>query len=225
MVFWRSVVVRLLASCGVALCVTSLVLAAVDAERMQQWMAAHYGQDSVVAYRAWRQMLTQAASAGEREKLEQVNGFFDRALRFRPDSEIWKQADYWATPLESLGKGAGDCEDYVIGKYFSLVELGVPPAKLRWIYVVASIGGVGSKVTEPHMVLGYYASPGAEPLILDNLTSSILPASRRPDLSPVFSFNSDGIWRNGAAASSGSVSQLSLWRELMRKMKEQGYEP
>ena len=37
--------------------------------------------------------------------------------------------------------------------------------------------------------------PGAEPLILDNLITEVRPASRRPDLVPVFSFNSEGLWQ------------------------------
>lgn len=39
------------------------------------------------------------------------------------------------------------------------------------------------------MVVAYYPAPDAEPLILDNLLTTILPASERPDLIPVFSFN------------------------------------
>jgi predicted transglutaminase-like cysteine proteinase len=44
----------------------------------------------------------------------------------------------------------------------------------------------------PHMVLAYYAQPGADPLVLDNLHAAILPASARADLIPVFSFNAEG---------------------------------
>jgi hypothetical protein len=44
-------------------------------------------------------------------------------------------------------------------------------------------------------VLAYYALPEAEPLILDNLISELRPASRRPDLTPVFSFNAENSTR------------------------------
>ncbi|MDP5240149.1 transglutaminase-like cysteine peptidase [Uliginosibacterium sp. 31-16] len=215
---WRSVALMLLLG-------VSLAGAAVAPERMLQAITARFGDRGAQGFRDWREMLAQTAALPEAEKLRRVNEFFGRHMRFLPDASVWRQVDYWATPLESLGQGAGDCEDFVIAKYFSLIELGVDRSKLRWIYVVATIGVPGSGVTEPHMVLGYYATPGAEPLVLDNLTTSILPASRRPDLAPVFSFNSDGIWKQGAATASGSVNQLSLWRELMRKMKEEGYEP
>ncbi|WP_237707120.1 transglutaminase-like cysteine peptidase [Pseudoalteromonas sp. BSi20652] len=47
---------------------------------------------------------------------------------------LWKQNDYWTTPLETLGRGLGDCEDYAIAKYISLRALGVIDDKLRLIY-------------------------------------------------------------------------------------------
>lgn len=203
----------------------TLAVAAVDVDRMLLSITGRYGEKGGQNFREWREMLGQAGALPEADKLRRVNEFFGRHIRFQSDQQVWKVVDYWATPLESLGQGAGDCEDYVIAKYFSLIELGVERSKLRWIYVVATLGTPGNGVTEPHMVLGYYATPGAEPLVLDNLTSSILPASRRPDLAPVFSFNSDGIWKQGAGTKSGSVDQLSLWRGLMQKMKDDGYEP
>jgi predicted transglutaminase-like cysteine proteinase len=118
----------------------------------------------------------------------------------RRHAQIWGQSDYWATPLETLAKGKGDCEDFTIAKYFTLLEAGLPNEQLRLIYVKARIGGAASNVTQAHMVLAYYSEPDAEPLILDNLITDIRPASRRPDLQPVFSFNSMGIWSNPTAS-------------------------
>ena len=105
-------------------------------------------------------------------------------------------SDYWASPLQALGKGMGDCEDYSLAKYFSLVSMGMPIAKLRLVYVRAQIGGQ----SQAHMVLAYYPAPGAEPMILDNLVSEVRPASQRPDLEPVFSFNSEGLWQGVSGA-------------------------
>ncbi len=56
----------------------------------------------------------------------------------------------------------------MIGKYFSLLASGLPVTRLRLVYVRATIGGPGGEVLA-HMVLAYCATPGAEPLILDNL--------------------------------------------------------
>src|SRR5690606_11410510 len=115
--------------------------------------------------------------------------------------------------------GMADCEDFVIGKYFSLVHLGVPPDRLRLIYVRAQVDGKSIA----HMVLGYYSSPEADPLILDNLRDSILPAGQRRDLTPVFSFNADGVYVAGAAR--GPVDRISRWRGLMLRMRQEGFLP
>jgi predicted transglutaminase-like cysteine proteinase len=198
-----------------------LAWAAVDVDRMLQIVRERFGSRGEQNLRDWREMLQQAGSLPEAEKLRRTNDFFNRRIRFQDDSVVWRMPDYWASPLEFLGQGAGDCEDYAIAKYHSLVELGVPSSRLRMIYVRATLGGQQLA----HMVLGYYASPGDEPLVLDNLISDIRPASRRPDLAPVFSFNSEGVFMGGAAQPSSPVDRLSLWAGLKSKMRSEGYEP
>ena len=66
---------------------------------------------------------------------------------------------------------------------------------MRLIYVKARIGGTASSLPQAHMVLAYYPTPDAEPLVLDNLMPEIRPASHAPDLQPVFSFNSEASGR------------------------------
>ena len=46
-----------------------------------------------------------------------------------------------------------------------------------------------TQLKQAHMVLAYYPSPEAEPLILDSLESKILKASLSPDLKPIYSLN------------------------------------
>src|SRR5690606_16014984 len=110
-----------------------------------------------------------------------------------------------------------------IGKYFSLIHMGVPAEKLRLIYVKARIGGRGSSQSIAHMVLGYYATPDADPLVLDSLVDSISPASQRQDLTPVFSFNAQGIYVAGGAAT--SPDRIGHWRSLLSKMQKEGFQP
>lgn len=181
-----------------------------------------YGPTAAALVTEWRGLVTTLRSAPTPDALRRVNEFFNRRVRFEDDSVVWGVPDYWATPVEMLGKGAGDCEDYTIGKYFTLRELGVPAEKLRLIYVKARIGGPTSSVTQAHMVLGYYETPGAQPLVLDNLISEIRPAAQRPDLVPVFSFNSEGVYAGDAVT---SVERLSRWKDLQLKMKAEGYTP
>jgi predicted transglutaminase-like cysteine proteinase len=174
----------------------------------------------------WQQLLQESKALPVPARLKRVNEFFNRRIRFGSDQEIWHQSDYWATPMETLSKGAGDCEDFTIAKYFTLLNADIPVEQLRLIYVKARIGGMNSNLQQAHMVLAYYASPDSEPLVLDNLITDIRPASRRTDLSPVFSFNSQGIF-NGVDAKTtpekGGVTQLSRWSELLQRARAEGF--
>lgn len=166
----------------------------------------------------WQALLGRLAGADEKKQLEEVNRFFNAKLRFTDDLATWGQVDYWATPVEALRKGAGDCEDYAIAKYISLRHLGVPSEKLRITYVKAL------RLNQAHMVLTYYARPDAVPLVLDNLVGGILPASQRSDLLPVYAFNAEGLWLAGKSGKQvGDSKRLSRWQDLLKKMKAEGF--
>ncbi|MFT3736275.1 MAG: transglutaminase-like cysteine peptidase [Rhodocyclaceae bacterium] len=194
-------------------------------ERMQQYVNGRFGAGGVRNLLDWRDALARMTTLPEPERLKRVNEFFNRRIQFEDDVVVWSNVDYWASPLETLGRGAGDCEDFAIAKYFSLIELGVPASKMRLTYVRARIGAAGSSVTQAHMVLSYYAQPDAEPLVLDNLITEILPAGRRPDLTPVFSFNGEGVWMAGADRPASPVDRLTRWTDVLIRMKAAGYEP
>lgn len=164
-------------------------------------------------------------SASELEQLQRINAFFNYHIDFVSDQDNWNTSDYWATPLESLGKSQGDCEDYSIAKYTFLRALGIPDERLKLTYVRAQIGGPHSKVFQAHMVLSYYESPTAEPIILDNLISEIHKSSRRNDLRPVFSFNSAGLWVGNATNQKGnSLKSLSRWSDVLIRIRNDGIE-
>jgi predicted transglutaminase-like cysteine proteinase len=182
--------------------------------------AARLGPAAQARVQALLQEIAEIATRDDETRLRVVNTFFNRSVIYREDQEVWGVVDYWATPIETLSKGAGDCEDYAIGKYFSLIAAGIPSVKMRLVYVRAQMGAS----IQAHMVLAYYAQPDAEPLILDNLITDIRPASRRPDLSPVFSFNAEGLWQGVTGASAGDpVVRLSRWREVFLKAKAEGW--
>lgn len=185
-----------------------------------QRAAERLGPRAVAALPALTALLQSGTGLEEEAQLEPINAFFNRRIVFRDDTEVWGQADYWASPLETLDKGQGDCEDFAIAKYFSLLAQGMPVQRLRLVYVRAQVGGD----SVAHMVLAYYARPDAEPLILDNLVTSVRPASRRPDLTPVFSFNSDGLWNGVGSQSAGDPqARLSRWREVLAKARAEGF--
>lgn len=158
---------------------------------------------------AWHRMLRKMSNAPEMEQLITVNSFFNR-LEFVDDRILWGKKDYWSTPREMLLKNGGDCEDFATAKYFSLRRLKIPANRMRLTYVKVL------RLKQPHMVLSYYAEPTADPLILDSLVKTILPASKRNDIIPIYSFNSEGLWLTMKEKSIplDRPEILTLWRDL-----------
>lgn len=201
-------------------------LAQTGLERTQALALQRYGQPAAETVAGWRRLLEESRALIEDDKLKAVNAFFNRRIRYASDQETWGQADYWATPLELMGRAQGDCEDFAIAKYISLLLLGIPNERLRLIYVRARFGSPASANSTAHMVLGYYADPGGEPVILDSLAAGIRPASARTDLTPVFSFNTQAIWVAGAPATdTDPTTRLSRWRDVLERLKADGMQP
>ena len=185
-------------------------------DRLLSAVEKRWGTPALTRLAVWQRLVRdrRAASVGKVQdgpNLQPVNGFFNQ-VPYVSDLEHWGVEDYWATPVEMLASFGGDCEDYAIGKYFSLKEIGVPISRLRITYVRA----VNLNVS--HMVLAYYRTPEAEPLILDNLVGDIRPASQRTDLVPVYSFNDDDLWFAQGGANLGGASNVRLWRDLLEKL-------
>ena len=216
----RAALLRLLA----ALALVALSVQAVDPDRILK-SAQKYGPKAVANALALQQVMASVTGRDDAAKIKAVNDFYNQRLAYVEDIDNWGQVDYWASPLESLGKGAGDCEDYAIGKYFTLTSLGVPHARLRMVYVRASIAGAPNGFVA-HMVLAYYPTPESEPLVLDNLQPGIRPAGERPDLSPVFSFNAEGLWQGvGSIRANGDpMTRLSKWREVVARSRQDGFQ-
>ncbi|MFW7525539.1 transglutaminase-like cysteine peptidase [Vibrio ostreicida] len=183
----------------------------------QRWIDAvrnTYGDRAGKRIETWRKEIRQLKGLPERQQLTEVNRFFNQ-LHFVDDIHLWGRKDYWATPLEFLGSNAGDCEDFTIAKYFSLLELGVSDKKLRLVYVKAIT------LNQFHMVLAYYSTPSAEPILLDNIDSEIKKASKRRDLLPIYSFNGKNLWlmKSKQGQLAGKSSRLSLWNDLRAREK------
>ncbi len=196
-----------------------LPLPAWDNEPMQQ-AARRLGPAAVAALAPLQSLLRDAAAMDDLARLQAVNRFFNDRIAFATDLVAWGQEDYWASPLETLGQGRGDCEDYAIAKYASLLASGVAPQRLRLVYVRAQIGAQA----QAHMVLAYQASDADAPLILDNLRADVLPAHQRPDLTPVFSFSTEGLWQGHAGTPAGDpLLRLSRWRTVWARTRAEGF--
>ena len=172
-----------------------------------------YGSSAKTRVEAWDSMIESSKNESLLNKIKNVNDFFNQ-ITYKTDAAHWKQKDYWATPFEFMGTGAGDCEDYAIAKYFSLIKLGIPDDKLRITYVIYK--KANSRFEQAHMVLTYYHKTGAEPVILDNINRRLELASKRDDLKPVYSFNASGLWqaRNNGYTRVGE-NNLKSWKNLI----------
>lgn len=213
--------------CLAGVWVASVARGGADFDRLLVSITQRWGQSAATKFQGWRALIVSMGSAQDAERLKRTNDFFNRQIQFGEDAAIWNQTDYWATPMETLGRGAGDCEDFAIAKYYTLKEMGVAGDKLRLIYVRAKAGTADTSPTQAHMVLAYYTQPDAEPLVLDNLVGEIRPASRRPDLVPVFSFNSEGVFTGTAGkdgAPAAGVGRLSRWEDLLKRARLEGFE-
>ncbi|WP_372871094.1 transglutaminase-like cysteine peptidase [Shewanella sp.] len=177
-------------------------------------LESKYGPRAGKRANAWFQVVDSAQNLTNEEKLTKVNTFFN-LFTFVDDIKLWGESNYWATPMEFIGVAGGDCEDFSIAKYFTLLQLGIPDEKLRITMVKAT------SVNQYHMVLAYYETPGSVPLVLDNLDKAIKPATQRRDLLPVYSFNGKQLWLNkerGRGELAGSSSRLEKWSDLTRRL-------
>ena len=175
-----------------------------------------YGDAGSNRVNNWIDLLNNLDGDSEWQQLNKVNNFFNRQIQYQNDLPLWGKNDYWASPVEMLGVGSGDCEDYAIAKYFSLLSLGIPEDKMRLMYVRQLT------VNEPHMVLIYFEKPDAIPLVLDNFEQRIKPASQRRDLKPIYSFNGQGLWMAKAKGLGKKVKNskgVSAWQQLMQRIE------
>ncbi len=165
----------------------------------------------------WEALMAKEHFAPTGEKLNSVNIFFNRLDRV-DDRLLWGRDDYWATPLETLTAGGGDCEDFAIAKYFTLLNMDIPEQNMRIAYVISLV------TKRPHMVLIYGANSLKEPLVLGTRNNFIVPVSQRRDLVPVYSFNNDGYWladkqNRWRGKRIGDAAGLSLWIGLLRRLQ------
>lgn len=171
-----------------------------------------YGPYAKARALALVQVMNEVRDLDEMGKMEKVNDFFNQTP-YASDKTTWGVSDYWATRLEFIGKDRADCEDYVIAKYFTLKELGVPTSKLYMTYAKSL------RYKTAHLVLTYYETPKSVPLVLDNYNFKILPATVRDDLVPIYSFSGDELF-NAKQAQIGKMvpaatRQARPWDELV----------
>ena len=186
---------------------------------MLNQLKSEYSEQAYHRGIAINKLLAQLKGERIEKQLTEVNRFFNR-FEYQEDHAHWGEQDYWATPSEFLGTHKGDCEDFVIAKYFALRKLGVPDERLYLTYVKAL------KQNVAHMVLSYFPTPSSIPQILDNYNPQIVSASKRKDLLPVYSFNAKSLFLSNASAGLGKSLPTdkiknSKWKKLLADFQKE----
>ena len=168
-------------------------------------------KNRIIDYQKTLQKLTHLA---KNEQLTQLNLYLNSLLP-QYDSVIKNKEDEWATPKEFLTIGYGDCEDYAIIKYYSLLRLGYKEEKLYLTVVKEKFHG------GYHMVLSYFMQKNRSPLILDNLSFKILPLKKRSDLEALLFINAKGVYKLNQNNNLQKVANRSKeFEELQKKIAQ-----
>ncbi|MGI9350996.1 MAG: transglutaminase-like cysteine peptidase [Rhizobiaceae bacterium] len=136
-----------------------------------------------------RQTMNRGRDKSFFQKLSLANGTVNELISYRSDKRAYRKLDYWANPSESLGRGYGDCEDYVILKMALLSGMGVPTNSMSMIVVKDMQRDLY------HAVLAIRTNRGT--LILDNLNENVIADHQVKQYLPLFSFSEEKSWIHG----------------------------
>ena len=130
-------------------------------------------------------------TAGEapRRAIQRINEAVNRAIRFTPDVDQYGASDHWASAVETLRSGRGDCEDYAILKYWALAAIGVPAEAMRLVFV----RDVRRRLDHAVLVLAV----DGENLVLDSLSNEVKTDAAYRQYEPRLSLAADGSWLHG----------------------------
>ena len=120
-----------------------------------------------------------------RARLGQINRAINLAIRPISDLAQYGEIDVWSSPLVTLYRGAGDCEDYAIAKFVALSEAGIAPDDLR-IVVMRN-----TSLGEDHAVAAVRLD--GHWLMLDNQRMAMIEDSYVRNYRPLFVIDQYGV--------------------------------
>ena len=132
--------------------------------------------------------LVDVARAREgRARLGEINRAINLAIRPRSDVAQHGEPDVWMSPLATLARGGGDCEDYAIAKYIALQRAGVVPDDLRIVILRDTIRGDYHAVTAARL--------DGRWLMLDNRRMAMVADADVRNSQPRFAIGPHGVMR------------------------------
>ena len=136
-----------------------------------------------------------------RARLGEINRAINLAIRPISDVTQHDQIDVWTSPLATLARGGGDCEDYAIAKFVALRRAGIAPEDLRIVVLHDTIRG------EDHAVAA--ALVDGRWLMLDNRRMAMVADADVRNLRPTFVIGQHGVMRY---TDSSLLADGSAWK-------------
>ncbi|MCL6707850.1 transglutaminase-like cysteine peptidase [Pseudomonas sp. R2.Fl] len=162
---------------------------------------ACHGSRCSDAARAISVSVSSGRTASLRDKLNTVNGIVNGTIRYQRDQQIYRVADRWAKPSETMALGKGDCEDFAILKMAALHAMGVPADSMALVVVFDQRRNVY------HAVLAVTAADRY--FILDNVRNAVLTDRQLRDYMPLYSIvDGRGFFHGIKANASRQMARL-----------------
>jgi predicted transglutaminase-like cysteine proteinase len=133
----------------------------------------------------WLSYLAGLRGLPKSDQIALVNRYVNWHIQYADDDKTYGAADYWASPFEAIG-GRGDCEDFAVAKYFSLILLGFSDDQIRLVIVRdVSTGALHALTT---------VSMDSTVLVLDNRLVRVVRDTDISMYKPIYSFNQSQNW-------------------------------
>jgi predicted transglutaminase-like cysteine proteinase len=133
-----------------------------------------------------------AASLANRDafhRLEAVNLYVNRRVRFVDDRVQYGVEDFWSPAAQTLSRGKGDCEDFAIAKLAMLRRAGFATSDLYLVIAKDLVRRQDHAVAVARVDGKYW--------LLDSGTDELIDASQAHDYRPVMSFSGSHSWTHG----------------------------
>ena len=125
----------------------------------------------------------------EKSRLDAVNRYVNRRVRFTDDEVQYGRPDVWSTANSTLGRGRGDCEDYAIAKIEMLRSAGFSERDLYLVVLKDLVRRADHAVA--------VVRSGRHMYVLDNGTDELLDSETVSDYRPILTFSANGTWTHG----------------------------
>ncbi len=123
------------------------------------------GSKALERLNLWERLInSHREEADDMKKIRAVSAFLAKHIQETRDRGELKGYDYWQSPIETLVRGRGDCDDFAVATYVSLRLLGIPAEHLRIALIQHPYRG-------GHAVVFFYPGNEQDPWVIDNLPS------------------------------------------------------